>query len=109
MSGCGRQNISGENTVSDSRISLGKLEIPLPALVLLNFHSQLSQLCIGCNTALHQQSGRKGAPAKAFRKVRGVAAPIPVTGLWTACTRLKRHVLTKAYFSLTLKIEGVKT
>jgi hypothetical protein len=35
-------------------------------------------------------------------------APKPVTGLWTGCTRLKIHVLTNAYFSLTEKIEGVE-
>ena len=35
-------------------------------------------------------------------------APNPVTGLWTACTRLKIHVLTNAYFSLTGEIEGVQ-
>jgi hypothetical protein len=41
-------------------------------------------------------------------KVNPGAAPFPVSGLWTACTRLKIHVLTNAYFSLTEKIEGVQ-
>jgi hypothetical protein len=35
-------------------------------------------------------------PQDPFRRV----APNPVSGLWTACTRLKRRVLTSAYFSI---------
>jgi hypothetical protein len=40
--------------------------------------------------------------------VNSEAAPFSVTSLWTACTCLKTGVLTKAYFSLTQKIEGVQ-
>ncbi|HKU25922.1 MAG TPA: hypothetical protein VJQ54_10655 [Candidatus Sulfotelmatobacter sp.] len=42
-------------------------------------------------------------------EIEHTTAPFPVVGLWTACTRLKRHIVTGASFSLTEKIEGVKT
>jgi hypothetical protein len=37
------------------------------------------------------------------------AAPNPVSGLWTACTRLKTQAVASPSFSLTLYLEGVQT
>jgi len=42
------------------------------------------------------------------RKSIEALAPNPGRRLWTACTRLKMHVLTNVHFSLTEKIEGVQ-
>ena len=45
-----------------------ELETPYPALVLQDFHSQKSQLRIGCKIAFHPQFRRKAASDKAFTK-----------------------------------------
>jgi hypothetical protein len=44
-----------------------------------------------------------------WRKLRVRPALFPVTGLCTACTRLKTRVVAGADFSLTVKSGGVKT
>jgi hypothetical protein len=54
------------------------------------------------------KSCEKPRRARLLAKIDFMAAPFPVRGLWMACTALKRRVLTKAYFSLTEKIEGVQ-
>jgi hypothetical protein len=54
------------------------------------------------------QFSEKPRRARLLAKIDFMAAPFPVRGLWMACTALKRRVLTKAYFSLTEKIEGVQ-
>jgi hypothetical protein len=63
-----------------------------------------------CFERFNYEKEFSGKPRRArlLAKIDFISAPFPVRGLWMACTALKRRVLTKAYFSLTEKIEGVQ-
>jgi hypothetical protein len=57
---------------------------------------------------LANECGEKPRQLRLLAKVDFPPAPFPVRRLWTGCTRLKTRVLTKPYFSLTEKMEGVQ-
>src|SRR5580704_10930301 len=56
----------------------------------------------------HQYDWRNPRLKRGLRERLCRLAPNPVTGLCTACTRLKIQVLTNTYFSLTENVEGVQ-
>jgi hypothetical protein len=83
-------------------------QIPCGAREVRDFHNPETASVLAHYIDSYQCCGRNSAFGAGLREMGFGIAPNPVTALWTACTRLKTHVLTNAYFSLTEKIEGVQ-
>src|ERR1700686_1923460 len=85
-----------------------RIQIPCGAREVRDFHMRHVKFFPDAHIDSCQYRERKPRLTRDLREANCGSAPIPVTCLWMACTRLKRHVLTSAYFPLTGKTEGVQ-
>jgi hypothetical protein len=83
-------------------------EIPCQVREVPDFHNRETESSAGFTSTHINTAGENPRLKRGLQGLLCRFAPNPVTGLWTACTRLKRQVLTNAHFSLTGKIEGVE-
>ncbi len=98
---------------SRGRLSPHKSSLPLNANGLrgtgsARFSQSAKKVLLRCHIDLYQCWWLNSASGRGLRETRCGAALNPVMGLWTGCTRLKMHIVTKSDFSLTEIIEGVQ-
>jgi hypothetical protein len=82
--------------------------MPCPALDLRDFHKRTVRSDASPDSMQIPQTTGNPHPVRLSQESDQPIAPNSVTRLWTGCTRLKIHVLTRQYFSLTENSEGVE-
>ena len=83
-------------------------QTPCPAPILRDFHRLQTNAPRLPRQQEQSRCWQNPLLVRLLQKMNSRIAPNPVTGLWTACTRLKTRVLTNADFSLTKKIGRVE-